>query len=50
MMPDAVLTGADPLVLDGGLAKELEARGHDLSGALRSFSSRFSRSTAAIPS
>jgi homocysteine S-methyltransferase len=33
-MPDAVLTGAGPLVLDGGLATELEARGHGLSGAL----------------
>ena len=33
-MRDAVLTDAGPLVLDGGLATELEARGHDLSGAL----------------
>ena len=33
-MPDAVLTRAGPLVLDGGLATSLEARGHDLSGAL----------------
>jgi homocysteine S-methyltransferase len=33
-MPDAVLTGAGPLVLDGGLATSLEAGGHDLSGAL----------------
>ena len=33
-MPDAVLTRARPLVLDGGLATSLEARGHDLSGAL----------------
>ena len=33
-MSDAVLTGAGPLVLDGGLATELEARGHGLSGAL----------------
>jgi homocysteine S-methyltransferase len=28
------LAGPDALVLDGGLATELEARGHDLSGAL----------------
>jgi homocysteine S-methyltransferase len=33
-MSDGFLTGAGPLVLDGGLATELEARGHDLSGAL----------------
>jgi homocysteine S-methyltransferase len=33
-MPDTFLSGAGPLVLDGGLATELEAHGHDLSGAL----------------
>ena len=33
-MPDDFLSGAGPLVLDGGLATELEARGHDLSGPL----------------
>jgi homocysteine S-methyltransferase len=33
-MPDDFLSGAGPLVLDGGLATELEAHGHDLSGAL----------------
>jgi homocysteine S-methyltransferase len=31
---DEAMTSGGPLVLDGGLATELEARGHDLSGAL----------------
>lgn len=33
-MDDGFPTGVRPLVLDGGLATALEARGHDLSGAL----------------